>query len=108
MKAIAMFNNKGGVGKTTVLCNLASWLSLNEHKKVLVIDADPQCNTTTYVLDDDEFLNVYYEKNSLCHLFVGYVDCDKGTGTVQFGAKFCPYRFGGGFVAECGTRHCTG
>ena len=35
MKAIAMFNNKGGVGKTTVLCNLASWLSLNEHKKVL-------------------------------------------------------------------------
>ena len=42
MKAIAMFNNKGGVGKTTVLCNLASWLSLNEHKKVLVIDADPQ------------------------------------------------------------------
>ena len=54
MKAIAMFNNKGGVGKTTVLCNLASWLSLNEHKKVLVIDADPQCNTTTYVLDDDE------------------------------------------------------
>ena len=64
MKAIAMFNNKGGVGKTTVLCNLASWLSLNEHKKVLVIDADPQCNTTTYVLDDDEFLNVYYEKNT--------------------------------------------
>ena len=33
MKAIAMFNNKGGVGKTTVLSNLASWLSLNEHKK---------------------------------------------------------------------------
>ena len=64
MKAIAMFNNKGGVGKTTVLCNLASWLSLNEHKKVLVIDADPQCNTTTYVLDDDEFLNVYYDKNN--------------------------------------------
>lgn len=63
MKAIAMFNNKGGVGKTTVLCNLASWLSIHRGKKVLVIDADPQCNTTTYVLDDDEFLKVYYESN---------------------------------------------
>lgn len=62
MKAIAMFNNKGGVGKTTVLCNLASWMSLHQKKRILVIDADPQCNTTTYVLDDDEFLNVYYDQ----------------------------------------------
>lgn len=30
-------------------------------KKVLVIDADPQCNTTTYVLDEEQFINVYYE-----------------------------------------------
>lgn len=61
MKSVAMFNNKGGVGKTTVLCNLAGYLSQKMHKKVLVVDADPQCNTTTYVLDADLFLQVYYE-----------------------------------------------
>ncbi|GAB6174531.1 AAA family ATPase [Paradesulfitobacterium aromaticivorans] len=61
MKSIAMFNNKGGVGKTTILCNLAGWLSLFMKKKVLLIDADPQCNSTTYVLEDDDFLKVYYE-----------------------------------------------
>lgn len=62
MKAIAMFNNKGGVGKTTLLCNIASYLQVNLHKKVLVIDVDPQCNTTTYALDDETFLKIYYEE----------------------------------------------
>lgn len=62
MVSIAMFNNKGGVGKTTVLCNLAGYLSQELHKKVLVVDADPQCNSTTYVLDEESFLSVYYDK----------------------------------------------
>lgn len=61
MVSIAMFNNKGGVGKTTLLCNLASYLQTRYGKRVLVIDADPQCNTTTYVLDEDTFYDVYYE-----------------------------------------------
>ena len=61
MNAIAIFNNKGGVGKTTLLCNFASYLQKRLGKKVLVIDADPQCNTTTYVLDEEQFINVYYE-----------------------------------------------
>lgn len=61
MKAIAMFNNKGGVGKTTLLCNLAAYLCKVKGEKVLVVDADPQCNSTTYALDEDEFYDVYYE-----------------------------------------------
>ena len=61
MKAISIFNNKGGVGKTTVLCNLAAYFQICLGKKVLVIDGDPQCNTTTYVLDEEQFMNVYYE-----------------------------------------------
>lgn len=61
MESIAMFNNKGGVGKTTLLCNLAAYLCKARQKKVLVIDADPQCNSTTYALDEDEFYDVYYE-----------------------------------------------
>ncbi len=65
MKSIVFFNNKGGVGKTTLLCNIASILSIEFQKKVLVIDADPQCNTTTYCIDgasvDDLFSKIKRE-----------------------------------------------
>ncbi len=61
MISFAMFNNKGGVGKTTFLCNLAGYLQRECGKKVLVIDADPQCNSTTYALDEDSFYDVYYD-----------------------------------------------
>lgn len=52
MKAVAIFNNKGGVGKTTFLCNLAAALVHYRQKRVLVVDADPQCNATQYMFDD--------------------------------------------------------
>ena len=63
MKSIAFFNNKGGVGKTTLLCNLAGYLSRKAGKSVLVVDADPQCNTTSYVLEEDSFYSFYFEDN---------------------------------------------
>ncbi|EOD8992345.1 ParA family protein [Klebsiella variicola] len=43
------FNNKGGVGKTTLVANLGAELSINFSAKVLIVDADPQCNLTQYV-----------------------------------------------------------
>jgi chromosome partitioning protein len=46
-EVICVANHKGGVGKTTIVVNLAAELSKN--KKVLVIDSDPQANATTHL-----------------------------------------------------------
>ena len=46
MPIVAVFNNKGGEGKSTVTVGLAEFLAGNRDKKVLVIDLDAQASST--------------------------------------------------------------
>ncbi len=63
MKVITFFNNKGGVGKTTTVVNLASYLSIKKGKNVLVVDLDPQSNATQAILPEDVWLEFYDPDN---------------------------------------------
>jgi cellulose biosynthesis protein BcsQ len=60
MKAICIFNNKGGVGKTTLACNIASILSTTHKLRTLLIDCDPQCNSTQLILGEQKCLDIYF------------------------------------------------
>jgi len=51
-KRITLYNHKGGVGKTTLMINIAAAMA-NLGKRVLLVDADPQCNLTSYLVDSE-------------------------------------------------------
>ncbi|MGH3778704.1 MAG: ParA family protein [Pseudonocardiaceae bacterium] len=65
-KVIALFNNKGGVSKTTTCFNLG-WMLAEQGKRVVMVDADPQCNLSGMVLDliESDGLDAYYARHPL-------------------------------------------
>lgn len=56
MRTIAFFNNKGGVGKTTLVYHLA-WMYADMGVSVVVADLDPQANLTAMCLNEERLKN---------------------------------------------------
>lgn len=62
MKIVSLFNNKGGVGKSTLSYHLGCALS-EMNKRVLFVDLDPQCNLTINAMFEDELEKIWKEED---------------------------------------------
>lgn len=58
IRTLSFFNNKGGVGKTTLSTNVAHRFS-QHGARVLYVDCDPQCNATQLLLTEDQWEEIY-------------------------------------------------
>lgn len=63
VKIVSVFNNKGGVGKTTLTFHLAHALAAIG-KRVLLIDLDPQCNLSIYALEEEEIAEIWLPEDN--------------------------------------------
>lgn len=58
---LTFFNNKGGVGKTSLIYHLA-WMFASLRKRVVILDIDPQANLTAAFLDEDKIEALWEQK----------------------------------------------
>lgn len=58
MKTIAFFNNKGGVGKTSLVYHLA-WMFGELERRVVAVDLDPQANLSGMFLDENKLSDIW-------------------------------------------------
>ena len=70
MKTISVFNNKGGVGKTTLTFHLAHALAEMGHR-TLIIDLDPQCNLTVLGMDEERLHQIWSAEDEFIDDFQG-------------------------------------
>lgn len=85
---VSLFNHKGGVSKTTTAFNLG-WAMADRGKRVLVVDADPQCNLTGTVLGFDGVgdFNAFYKNSPGANISDCLTPVFQGTGSQLQPAK---------------------
>jgi len=85
---IAFFNNKSGVGKTSLVYHTA-WMFAELGARVVAVDLDPQANLTSAFLDDDRLENLWSDESTERTIFGCVRPLIEGTGDV---ADPCPER----------------
>ncbi len=78
---IAFFNNKGGVGKTSLVYHLA-WMFQDLEVRVLAADLDPQANLTAAFLEEDQVLELWPQEGERRSIFGCLEPLMKGTGDI--------------------------
>lgn len=64
MRTLSFFNNKGGVGKTTLSTNVAHYFA-RQGKRVLYVDCDSQCNATQLMLTEEQHAKIYLSSKNV-------------------------------------------
>ncbi len=77
---ISIINMKGGVGKTTLTIKLAYYLAYFEKKKVLIIDFDPQSNSSSAYITYDKYEKLLEERKVISEIFT---DIDRIIGPIS-------------------------
>lgn len=78
---IAFFNNKGGLGKTSLVYHLA-WMYADLGYRVVASDLDPQANLTSAFLDDDRLEEVWLQENNARTIFRCVLPLIRGVGDI--------------------------
>ena len=81
MKIVAFFNNKGGVGKTTLVYHLA-WMFSRKKIKTLAVDLDPQANLTAMFLKEEQLGEIWPDGEHPKTIYGAIRPLTKGTGDV--------------------------
>jgi chromosome partitioning protein len=79
---VAFFNNKGGVGKTTLVYHLA-WMLSDLGVKVLAVDLDPQANLTAAFLDEPTLEALWSDESGEFSLYGSIQPLVRGAGDVE-------------------------
>lgn len=82
MKTIAFFNNKGRVGKTTLVYHF-SYMLAELGYKCLAIDLDPQANLTSMFLQDERLSEIYENENARPTILEAIKPLDRGIGDIK-------------------------
>jgi chromosome partitioning protein len=77
---VSIINMKGGVGKTTLTINLAYYLAYLENQKVLIIDFDPQSNSSSAYITYNRYEELLDERKVISEIFT---DIDRIIGPVS-------------------------